>query len=41
MHPNTFRYRLKRLTEIGGLDLSDPDARLTVQLQMRIFGRQH
>ncbi|MEV4804724.1 helix-turn-helix domain-containing protein [Nonomuraea sp. NPDC049421] len=41
VHPNTFRYRLKRLTEIGGLDLSDPDARLTVQLQMRIFGRQH
>lgn len=41
VHPNTFRYRLKRLTEIGGLDLSDPDARLTVQLQMRIFGRRH
>ncbi|MFG1695207.1 PucR family transcriptional regulator [Nonomuraea sp. NPDC049309] len=41
VHPNTFRYRLKRLTEIGGLDLGDPDARLTVQLQMRIFGRRH
>ncbi|MFC5829822.1 PucR family transcriptional regulator [Nonomuraea insulae] len=37
VHPNTFRYRLKRLAEIGGLDLTDPEARLTVQLQMRIF----
>ncbi|NJP94734.1 PucR family transcriptional regulator [Nonomuraea sp. FMUSA5-5] len=41
VHPNTFRYRLKRLAEIGGLDLDDPDARLTVQLQLRIFGRRH
>ncbi|WP_181449051.1 PucR family transcriptional regulator [Nonomuraea aridisoli] len=39
VHANTFRYRLKRLVEISGLDLSDPDARLTVMLQMRIFGR--
>ncbi|WP_371783623.1 PucR family transcriptional regulator [Streptosporangium subroseum] len=39
VHANTFRYRLKRLTEIGELDLADPDARLTVMLQMRIFGR--
>jgi DNA-binding PucR family transcriptional regulator len=38
VHANTFRYRLKRLLEISGLDLSDPDARLTVMLQMRIFG---
>ncbi|WP_285774947.1 helix-turn-helix domain-containing protein [Microtetraspora sp. NBRC 13810] len=38
VHPNTFRYRLKRLTEISGLDLSDADARLSVMLQMRIFG---
>ncbi|MFD1542751.1 PucR family transcriptional regulator [Nonomuraea guangzhouensis] len=39
VHANTFRYRLKRLTEISGLDLSDAEARLTVMLQMRIFGR--
>ncbi|WP_336205400.1 PucR family transcriptional regulator [Nonomuraea sp. LPB2021202275-12-8] len=38
VHANTFRYRLKRLVEISGLDLADPDARLTVMLQMRIFG---
>ena len=24
VHPNTFRYRLRRLTEISGLDLDDP-----------------
>ncbi|GAA2210807.1 hypothetical protein GCM10009850_062660 [Nonomuraea monospora] len=41
VHPNTFRYRLKRLVEISGLNLDDPDARLTVQLQLRIFGRRH
>ncbi|MBB2914629.1 hypothetical protein FHS43_005941 [Streptosporangium becharense] len=39
VHANTFRYRLRRLTEISGLDLNDPDARLSVMLQMRIFGR--
>jgi hypothetical protein len=39
VHANTFRYRLKRITEISGLDLADADARLTVMLQMRIFGR--
>ncbi|MGW0595178.1 PucR family transcriptional regulator [Streptosporangium sp. NPDC002607] len=38
VHANTFRYRLKRLTEISGLDLADPEARLAVMLQMRIFG---
>ncbi|MFI6503251.1 PucR family transcriptional regulator [Nonomuraea typhae] len=41
VHANTFRYRLKRLVEISGLDLADSDARLTVMLQMRIFGSQH
>ncbi|SFK90508.1 DNA-binding transcriptional regulator, PucR family [Streptosporangium canum] len=39
VHANTFRYRLKRLAEISGLDLADPEARLTVMLQMRLFGR--
>jgi DNA-binding PucR family transcriptional regulator len=37
VHANTFRYRLKRLVEIGGLDLDDPDERLGVMLQMRLF----
>ncbi len=39
VHANTFRYRLKRLLEISGLDLADPEARLAAMLQMRIFGR--
>ncbi|WP_433225728.1 PucR family transcriptional regulator [Microtetraspora malaysiensis] len=38
VHANTFRYRLKRLVQISGLDLADPEARLAVTLQMRIFG---
>ncbi|MEV5407280.1 helix-turn-helix domain-containing protein [Thermopolyspora sp. NPDC052614] len=38
VHANTFRYRLKRLVEIGELDLDDPDVRLSIMLQMRIFG---
>ncbi|MEV4313094.1 helix-turn-helix domain-containing protein [Actinocrispum sp. NPDC049592] len=37
VHPNTFRYRLRRLTEIGGLDLADPDARFAAMLQLRVF----
>jgi DNA-binding PucR family transcriptional regulator len=37
VHPNTFRYRLRRLAEVGGIDLSDPDARFSVMLQLRIF----
>ena len=37
VHPNTFRYRLRRLTEISGLDLDDPVQRLVAELQLRIF----
>jgi sugar diacid utilization regulator len=36
IHPNTFRYRLRRATEISGLDLSDPESRLAVMLQLRL-----
>ena len=32
VHPNTFRYRLRRITEVFGLDLSDPDERLVAEL---------
>jgi len=39
VHANTFRYRLRRLVEISGLNLDDPDERLSVMLQMRIFDR--
>lgn len=37
IHPNTFRYRLKRLCEISGLDLTDPDERLITELQLRLL----
>jgi PucR-like helix-turn-helix protein/diguanylate cyclase with GGDEF domain len=36
VHPNTFRYRLRRLCEISGLDLDDPEARLAATLQLRL-----
>jgi DNA-binding PucR family transcriptional regulator len=36
VHPNTFRYRLRRLAEIGGLDLTDPEARFAAMLQLRV-----
>ncbi|GGH45154.1 PucR family transcriptional regulator [Microbacterium album] len=37
IHPNTFRYRLRRLAEVGEMDLSDPEARFAAQLQLRII----
>lgn len=35
VHPNTLRYRLRRLQERFDLDLSDPDIRLSAWLQLR------
>jgi DNA-binding PucR family transcriptional regulator len=37
VHPNTFRYRLRRLAEVGGLDLTDADARFAAMLQLRLW----
>jgi PucR C-terminal helix-turn-helix domain/GGDEF-like domain len=34
VHPNTFRYRLRRLTEVSGIDLTDPEARFAAMLQL-------
>lgn len=36
VHPNTFRYRLRRLSEVGGIDLDDPHARFTAMVQLRL-----
>jgi PucR C-terminal helix-turn-helix domain/GGDEF-like domain len=36
VHPNTFRYRLRRLAEVGDIDLTDPDARFAAMLQLRV-----
>src|SRR5690606_42147881 len=35
VHPNTLRYRLRRLGEISGLNLDDPDERLVAAIQLR------
>jgi len=37
LHPNTVRYRLRRVEEIGGVSLGDPDERLLVELQVRLL----
>ncbi|WP_199853698.1 CdaR family transcriptional regulator [Plantactinospora sp. BB1] len=37
VHPNTFRYRLRRLAEVGGIDLTDPEARFAAMLQLRVI----
>ncbi|WP_129668062.1 PucR family transcriptional regulator [Phytoactinopolyspora endophytica] len=36
VHPNTFRYRLRRIGEIGGIDLDDPEARFAAMLELRL-----
>lgn len=35
VHSNTFRYRMRRVRELFGLDLDDPDVRLVAWLQLR------
>ncbi len=37
IHPNTLRYRLRRITELSGLDLTDPEQRFAAMLQLRTF----
>ncbi|MGI5185679.1 PucR family transcriptional regulator [Dactylosporangium sp. CA-152071] len=39
VHPNTFRYRLRRVAEVGPLDLRDPDARFAAMLELRLAAR--
>ncbi|RMB76980.1 PucR family transcriptional regulator [Rhodococcus sp. SBT000017] len=36
IHPNTLRYRIRRVEQILDLDLTDADARLLVEIQLRI-----
>jgi hypothetical protein len=38
LHPNTFRYRLRRLAEVGDVNLSDPEQRFVAMLQLRVLG---
>lgn len=37
IHPNTLRYRLRRIEAVGGIDLSDPTARFAAQLHLRLL----
>jgi DNA-binding PucR family transcriptional regulator len=37
VHPNTFRYRLRRVAEVGGINLSDPEQRFVAMLQLRVL----
>ncbi|SDP41347.1 DNA-binding transcriptional regulator, PucR family [Klenkia soli] len=39
VHPNTFRYRLRRVAEVGGIDLGDPDVRFAAMVQLRLLDR--
>jgi DNA-binding PucR family transcriptional regulator len=39
VHPNTFRYRLRRLIELAGLRLEDPEERIVAALQLRMQDR--
>jgi len=37
IHRNTLRYRIQRITEISGIDLSQPNERLVAELQLRLL----
>ncbi|MFB7248087.1 PucR family transcriptional regulator [Streptomyces populi] len=37
VHPNSLRHRLRRITEVSGLDLDDSGARLLAELQLRLL----
>jgi DNA-binding PucR family transcriptional regulator len=38
VHPNTFRYRLRRVRELFDLDLKNAEERLVLELQLRLLG---
>lgn len=37
VHPNTFRYRMRRITEVSGFDPDDADDRFAAMLQLRLL----
>ncbi|MGI8867422.1 MAG: PucR family transcriptional regulator [Mycobacteriales bacterium] len=39
VHVNTFRYRLRRIAEVAQIDLTDPDARFALMLELRLLDR--
>jgi DNA-binding PucR family transcriptional regulator len=36
IHPNTLRYRLRRLAQVARISLDDPDERLVASVQLRL-----
>ncbi|GLY42895.1 PucR family transcriptional regulator [Amycolatopsis sp. NBRC 101858] len=40
VHTNTLRYRLRRLNDLFGLDLTDPDTRFGLMVDIRLKGHQ-
>jgi PucR-like helix-turn-helix protein len=40
VHPNTFRYRIRRIAERTGLRVDDPDERVAAALQLRFLAAQ-
>ena len=39
VHPNTMRYRMRRLQQTYGIDLADPETRLLASLEARVLER--
>ncbi|MEV0523218.1 helix-turn-helix domain-containing protein [Streptomyces sp. NPDC050439] len=37
VHPNTFRYRIRRVAEVAEADLQDPSVRFALMLQLRLM----
>lgn len=37
IHPNTLAYRLKRISEVSGLDLDDPNQRISMYLDLKMM----
>ncbi|MEE1766772.1 helix-turn-helix domain-containing protein [Streptomyces sp. JV185] len=40
VHPSTFRYRLRRVVEVGGIDLDDPGDRFAAMVQLHLLPRE-
>jgi DNA-binding PucR family transcriptional regulator len=40
VHVNTFRYRLRQLAEVSGIDLADAEQRFAAMLQLRVMPRR-
>ncbi|WP_048580161.1 PucR family transcriptional regulator [Streptomyces viridochromogenes] len=41
IHSNTFRYRIRRVREVCGIELDDPEARLLAHLQLRLMSHDN